>query len=665
MDDSRSSTKGKGQAVTNAEVGGDFVRSVARRSAPLWERTCPADRSAGAYDPKTARDRRQRWRQILGSAELLRRRLRFDQWEPRQIDRLLGGAQADAGLPSWTSLLEQWLSENRSVEPTADRALSADRPLPFDELLIDLVRIARRHVSDRGGVDRAVLGVSAAVALERQLLAHLSFVSSLTLGQDFFEFRFSRAPAAAVESVWSRQPVTTGIYRAYLQHMDAGGLADLLHRYPVLARLLCQSVEQWIQATIDLCRRFSADYADLVSSFGWEAGPIEGALENIRTDLSDRHRGGQSVHECRLRNGERVIYKPRTVEPEAAFYGFIARLNRLGLPLELKVVLSLDRGTHGWVEYVPVEPCRSEAEIERYHARAGMLLAALHVLAITDVHCENLIASGEYPVVVDLETLLSERPRARRRGSAASDDGDSIFRTGFLPQRETAPDGRRFDMSALGADDTQDPGLRHVTWRSVNTDQMTVIEDAGVAISKSHRVRLGDRFPTVAEHLPQFLTGFEAAYDALMASRPALLSDSQLLEAFEDLELRVLVRSTETYTRLHLHLLHPEYLQDGIDRSLELEWLARPVCATASPRTGRAQVYESERRAMEMLDIPHFGTGAWQKMKHADDDRDFRLLCGDRNSQVLCRRLAKLSVADRLRQVAVIEQAILSRFAAH
>lgn len=652
--------------MTNAEGGGDFVRSVARRSAPLWERTCPADRSADACDPKAARDRRRRWRQILGSAELLRRRLRFGQLESRQIDRLLGGAQVDAGLPSWTSLLEQWLSEKRSVEPAADRAISADRPLPFDELLVDLVRLARRHVSDRAGVDRAVLGASAAVALERQLLAHLSFVSSLTFGREFFEFRFSRAPAAAIEAVWSRQPVSTGIYRAYLQHMEAGGLADLLHRYPVLARLLCQSVEQWIQATVDLCRRFRADHADLMSRFGWEAGPVEGALEDIRTDLSDRHRGGQSVHECRLRNGGRLIYKPRTVEPEAAFYEFIARLNTLGLPLELKIVRSLDRGTHGWVEYVPVEPCYSEAGIERYYARAGILLAALHVLAITDVHCENLIASGEHPVVVDLETLLSERPRAGRRGSAAVKpaDEDSIFRTGFLPQWETAPDGRRFDMSALGADEKQDPGLRHVTWRSVNTDQMAAVEDAGVAISASHRVRLGDRFPTVAGHLPQFLAGFAAAYDGLLASRPALLSDKQLLEAFDDLELRVLVRSTETYTRLHLHLLHPEYLQDGIDRSLELEWLARPVCATASPRTGRAQVYEGERRAMEMLDIPHFGTAAWQKMKHADDDKDFLMLCGDRNSQVLCRRLARLSAADRLRQIAVIEQAISSRFVA-
>ena len=27
---------------------------------------------------------------------------------------------------------------------------------------------------------------------------------------------------------------------------------------------------------------------------------------------------------------------------------------------------------------------------------------------------------------------------------------------------------------------------------------------------------------------------------------------------------------------MHLHLLHPEFLEDALDRSIELEWLAQP-----------------------------------------------------------------------------------------
>ena len=199
---------------------------------------------------------------------------------------------------------------------------------------------------------------------------------------------------------------------------------------------------------------------------------------------------------------------------------------------------------------------------------------------------------------------------------------------------------------------------------TVNTDQMYVVEDAGVGVSANHRVRLDNGSPTVADHLQDFLGGFKEAYCCLLANRDKLLADDALLATFDDLELRVLVRSTDTYTRLHLHLLHPEYLEDGIDRSLELEWLARPLCATRSPRKGRFQVYQWERVAMEMLDIPHFGTSGWRAIEHADDDDDFLVLCGDRNSQVLRRRLIGLSKADCARQVAIIEEAILSRFAA-
>jgi len=446
--------------------------------------------------------------------------------------------------------------------------------------------------------------------------------------------------------------------------MRTGGLIELMNRHPVLARFLCQSTEQWIEATADLCRRFQEDYLKLAAHFSWKVGPRRGALAAIRTDLSDRHCGGRTVYECRLANGERVIYKPRTVQPESSFYGFLSQLNDLGLPLNLRIVRSLDCGSYGWMEHVATERCRSKVEVRKYYRRAGMLLAALHVLAVTDVHCENLIANGEHPVVVDLETLLSERSRKPRRGAAdTSNIRDSIFRTGFLPQWESAPDGRRFDMSALGADESQDPGLHYAAWRAVNTDQMYIVEDAGVVMSANHRVRLGDRRPTVADHLQDFLGGFKEAYGCLLANREKLIADDVLLATFDDLELRVLVRDTETYTRIHLHLLHPEYLEDGIDRSLELEWLARPLCATRSPRKGRFQVYEGERMAMERLDIPHFGTSRWRVMEHADDDDDLLTFCGDRNSQVLQRRLVGLSKADCARQVAIIEEAILSRFA--
>jgi lantibiotic modifying enzyme len=76
-------------------------------------------------------------------------------------------------------------------------------------------------------------------------------------------------------------------------------------------------------------------------------------------------------------------------------------------------------------------------------------------------------------------------------------------------------------------------------------------------------------------------------YSCFLVNRRRLISDDRLLRKFDDLELRVLVRGTATYTRLQLRLLHPEFLRDGVDRSIELEWLARPLTGTTSPQKGR------------------------------------------------------------------------------
>jgi lantibiotic modifying enzyme len=218
-------------------------------------------------------------------------------------------------------------------------------------------------------------------------------------------------------------------------------------------------------------------------------------------------------------------------------------------------------------------------------------------------------------------------------------------------------------MSALGADGTQDPDIRRLAWQSINTDQMMLSGEMKFEAPMTHRVRLADRLPSVADHLSTFLEGFKAVYFYLLENKQRLLSDDRLLTSFEGLDLRILVRNTATYTRLHLYLMHPEFLKDGIDRSIELEWLARPLSGTVTPSKGRKLLYEHERAAMENLDIPHFNISIWRNMEHEPEDEDLFLLCGERDSRVIRRRLSDLSMPDCSKQLEIIEEAVRSRFA--
>ena len=48
--------------------------------------------------------------------------------------------------------------------------------------------------------------------------------------------------------------------------------------------------------------------------------------------------------------------------------------------------------------------------MERFYRRAGHLLCLMYVSSSTDFHDENLVACGEFPVPIDLETVFNPEP---------------------------------------------------------------------------------------------------------------------------------------------------------------------------------------------------------------------------------------------------------------
>ena len=86
-----------------------------------------------------------------------------------------------------------------------------------------------------------------------------------------------------------------------------------------------------------------------------------------------------------------------------------------------------------WMEFVRATD-DSQGEVRRFYERQGGYLAILYALEATDFTRENLIADGERPVLLDLETHPAHarvRCRRRRRRQLA---WRSIALEGLLPQ---------------------------------------------------------------------------------------------------------------------------------------------------------------------------------------------------------------------------------------
>src|SRR5690606_33615502 len=115
----------------------------------------------------------------------------------------------------------------------------------------------------------------------------------------------------------------------------------------------------------------------------------------IDAGRSDPHSGGRTVHLLEFASGLRLVYKPRSLGVDRAFLEFLDWLALRGAPVPPPssptfVARVLDRGSHGWAEFVEHRECSDRAAVRRYYRNSGSLLALVHALGGTDFHYENI-----------------------------------------------------------------------------------------------------------------------------------------------------------------------------------------------------------------------------------------------------------------------------------
>lgn len=345
-------------------------------------------------------------------------------------------------------------------------------------------------------------------------------------------------------------------------------LSEVFTEFPVLARLIGQACLQAVDSHCELLERLAADQAAIAALCG-----DPGELVRIEHH-GDSHQGGRSVAVLEFADGGKVVYKPRPVDAHARFADLTAwlddQLPELG-PDTAKVVPC---NGYGWVAFVEREPCADLAEVSRFYRGQGVLLALLHAIDGTDVHCENLISRRDRAVLVDAETMphptLSEPDDPAGRTLARS-----VLRTALLPQMFLGEHGA-LDISGLGGDRGALFPTDAVRWADPCTDEMRLVRAPAQFQGSANRPRLTDRDVDPAEHGAALLSGFRSGYRALVARREELRARA---DAFADDVVRVLVRPTRYYAVLLDESTHPSLLRDAADRDrvFEMLWTDPPI----------------------------------------------------------------------------------------
>jgi type 2 lantibiotic biosynthesis protein LanM len=503
---------------------------------------------------------------------------------------------------------------------TGDVDLAGSPPLPPLPIAAELGTAAGFLEIVRPSIDRARLGLQQDLeALVRSATGPLPFTmdSALHLASETLPYRLlpilSRTLVLELH-VARLQELLAGEtpeerFASFVERLRDPEAADAtLREYPVLARQVLLDLELFREATVEVFSHLATDWPAIVERFF--AGMDPGPLTALGGGAGDRHRRGRAVRILNLSSGARLVYKPRSLAVEAHFQELLAWVNAQEgdfSPLGFRTLAVLDRGDHGWMEFAAAEPCRSQAEVARFHERLGGLLAVLYSLAATDCHYENLIAAGEHPAVIDLESLFhpqiqrgrQARPHEELRSQFAL---HSVLRVGLLPfQVGQGDDFEGVDISGVAAVAGQPTPDKVIQWMGTGTDDMRVVRDRAIMDGGQNRPTLDGQPVQVALYRDEMTRGFATVYRLLASHRDELRRE---LARFADDPVRVVLRPTQIYGLLLQESFHPDYLRDARDRDRLFDRLGLEV----ESQPNLARVIAAEHRDLGEGDVPFFST---------------------------------------------------------
>ena len=330
------------------------------------------------------------------------------------------------------------------------------------------------------------------------------------------------------------------------------GYKTLLREHCALARLIAQGIEFWVRDTRQLIQRFNADKKEL--AILCDSQTIK-TITRIEDGLSDPHDGKQFVKRIKFNNGSGLVYKPRNCSSLQKLSEAIQILNEKHSDINLRVPKCVDKSNYAWIELIEHRQCTSTKEVTSYFHRCGQLVAILYLTRTNDIHHENLIASGEWPVLIDTDTLfypgfldLDEAWGTSERQYTELAIEESVLSSGLLPLWDNINSNLR-DSS----------GMSHLNEESGNT------------------VILNGNIQEAHNYTCEITEGFRSVMHFALQTKPLF---AEIIQSFYGCRTRAIYRPTRIYEQLKQSLLAPKYLIDGITRSIGIDYIKTAALTT-------------------------------------------------------------------------------------
>lgn len=330
-------------------------------------------------------------------------------------------------------------------------------------------------------------------------------------------------------------------------------------KYPVLQTMIKKYSENTCKFIMDIIRHFIDDRNEMENLLAIKADRIT----DIQLGSGDSHNGGKTVSFVFLGDNT-IVYKPHSLGGNIVLgeiIDWISTKESIKVPLIMQKYLS--KNGYGWEEYVAYTECDSKKEMHNYYYRMGCYLALFSLLGTTDLHYENIIAKGEFPVFIDLETLI---------GNSKHNEFATVLQTGMLPQVD---EGQLIDIdiSGIAGKNGKSSKIKNIVVCNKNTDQMCVREEFATIKDQKNIAKYNGRTAKIEQYIQDIIEGYDDVSQIIIQNKESFsIFLTNIID--NDSEYRTVLRHTHVYAKYLAASTHPDFLvsygkQDDLFEHLE------------------------------------------------------------------------------------------------
>lgn len=353
---------------------------------------------------------------------------------------------------------------------------------------------------------------------------------------------------------------------------NKSALLEFFEEYPVLLRLLTERLIFHIQNYKEFVRAVQHSLLRFETTFSI-ASPYK--ISNTTVGAGDSHEKAKTVILFEL-NGHRLVFKYKNLTIGEKFNEFLEYLEKKTGKQFFRIKRIVEEN-YCIEDYVTNQECKTEDQVKNFYHRFGEYVALAYLLCGNDFHYENLVAHGEFPVLIDVETFIQNESPIKRGDNPFIElevkKYNSVLSSALLPfqafgnrvepMADGVAKGQGIRISAFDGKTQKSPhkGLGLV---NVNSDEVK-FDFIEYELEGAHNIPIFNGKEVDAQkYKTEVVKGFDDICNYFINNVEDILL--VINRIFSNLIVRNVIKSTQRYTDMLEYSCHPKCMKDFVER---------------------------------------------------------------------------------------------------